>query len=268
MSKKKPQQSQKKNQKKSPNLPPVDGGAARQKQQSRRAEMAELMAERKRAERRRTVLTQVGIGAVVVALVVGVTIAVLANRGPDEPAAAPSRLTSDGSVRFGAADADVTVQVVEDFQCPACGAFEAAMGDVLADYRASDDVAVEYRPIAFLDRASTDEYSTRALNASMCVLEDAGADAWMTMHESLFAQQPAEGGAGLDDATLVALAADAGAEGDAVTSCIEDRTYDDWAEEQTDRVFDSGVSSTPTVLVNGEQVPNGELEAAVEAARS
>jgi protein-disulfide isomerase len=259
--------SKKKSQRKSPSLPPVSP-EARQQRQSRREEMAQVMAERKRAERRRAVLTQVGIGAVVVALVVGVTVAVLAGRGDDEPAAAPSGLTSDGSVRFGPADAAVTVQVVEDFQCPACGQFEAAMGDVLAGYRDSDDVAVEYRPIAFLDRASTDEYSSRALNASMCVLEEAGPDGWMAMHESLFDQQPAEGGAGLDDATLVALAADAGAEGDAVTSCIEDRTYDAWAQEQTDRVFDSGVDSTPTILVDGEQVPAGELEAAVEAARS
>jgi len=252
---------------KKPQLPPVSE-EARRRQQSRREEMAALLAERKRAERRKQVLTQVGIGALLVALVVGITVAVLVTRdGDDGPVAVPSGLTPDGSVRFGAADAAVTLEVVEDFQCPACRQLEAAAGEVLADYREADDVAVEYHPIAFLDRASTDEYSSRALNASMCVLDDAGPDAWMAMHDALYDEQPQEGGAGLPDGTLVSMAVDAGADEDAVASCIGDRTYDKWGEQQTDRFFDDGGQGTPTVFVDGEQVEPAQLQSAVEAAR-
>lgn len=253
--------------KNTPRLPDVSA-EGRQPARSRREEMERLMAERKQQERRRSIRVQALVGALVVVLVVGVTIVVLATRGSDEPAAVPPGLTSDGAIRFGAADATVTVQAVEDFQCPACQQFEAALGSTLAEYRASDDVAVEYRPIAFLDNASSTEYASRALNASMCVLADAGADAWMTMHESLYAQQPAEGTAGLDDATLASMAVDAGADEDAVGPCITDRRYDDWIQQHTDDVMSSGVSSTPTVSVNGTQVEAAQLASAVEAARS
>ena len=138
-----------------------------------------------------------------VAIVVGITLAVLSQRdsgGRGRPA--PPGLTSDGAVRFGAADAPVTLQAVEDFQCPICQQFESTNADLLRSYRDGDQVAVEYRPIAFLDRMSSTEYSTRALNASMCVLEDAGKDAWLKYHQSLYANQPPENGAGLPDSDL------------------------------------------------------------------
>lgn len=254
--------------KKSPKLPPVSDSVQRTRAEQR-AEASRLLREQKKRDKRRSVIIQTSIGLGAIVVVVATTIAILATRGSDVPAATPTGLTSEGALRFGADDAAVTVQAVEDFQCPACQQFEAAFGDLLADYRASDDVAVEYRPIAFLDRASTTDYSSRALNASMCVLDDAGPDAWMTMHDELYEQQPAEGGAGLDDDELTSLAADAGAGGDEVASCIEDRPYDDWAADTTQAFFESGAgNSTPTVLVNGEPVDASQLEAAVAAARS
>ncbi len=250
--------------KKQPHIPPV-ADSVKQGRAEQRAVAAGLLREQARRDRRRSLLIQASIGVVAVVAVVATTVAVLANRSPDEPGATPPGLTSDGSVRFGPEDATVTVQLVEDFQCPACQQFETAYGDLLAQYREDVDTAVEYRTIAFLDQASTTDYSSRALNASMCVLDDAGPDAWSTMHEALFTQQPAEGGAGLSDDQLTRIATDSGA-GD-VASCIADRPYDDWAGSTTEAVFDDGVTSTPSVFVNGEQVDPADLEAAVDAAR-
>lgn len=256
--------------KKQPNLPPVpesaDQGRATQAGTEQRAAAARLMRDQGRRAQRRTLLIQSAVGVTAAVVVVATTVGILANRDPDEPTSTPPGLTSDGAVRFGPDDASVTIQVVEDFQCPACREFEAAFGDTLAQYRDSGDVAVEYRTIAFLDRASTTDYSSRALNASMCVLEDAGPDAWMTLHEALYDQQPPEGGAGLGDDELVRIASDAGA-GD-VASCIAERPYDDWAADTTDAVFDEGVSGTPSVFVNGKPVEPAQLEAAVDAALS
>ena len=251
--------------KKPPHLPPVPA-SARQDRTEQRAAAARLLRDQEQRAKRRSLLIQVSIGVVAVVVVVATTVVVLANRGSDTPAATPPGLTSDGAVRFGPDDATVTVQAIEDFQCPACQQFETEFGDLLAGYRASEDVAVEYRPIAFLDRASTTDYSSRALNASMCVLDDAGPDVWIKMHGALYAQQPPEGGAGLSDDELTSIAADAGA-GD-ISSCVADRPYDDWAQDTTQAVFDEGVNSTPTVLVDGEPVEPAELEATVDAALS
>lgn len=250
--------------KKKPNLPPVPA-EQRAASADRRAAAAQLMQRQRRRDRRRTVLIQVAVGLVAVVAVVATTLVVLSQRdGDGAVATTPPGLTDDGAVRFGAADAPVTLQAVEDFQCPACRQFEQANVDLLKSYREGDQVAVEYRPIAFLDRMSSTGYSTRALNASMCVLEDAGKDAWLTMHQSLYEQQPPEGGAGLPDDQLVSLAEDAGAGGD-VEGCIDDGRYDDWAAQQTEDVFSGEVSGTPTVFVNGTRLGSTDTAAIQKA---
>lgn len=249
---------------------PADDNNDRRSSTDRREQAAQLMRDQKSKERRRTILLQVVVGLVVVAVVLGTTVALLSRDGSGETSSSttPPGLTKDGAVRFGAEDATVVLQVVEDFQCPACRQFEDTSGDVLTEYRDSADVAVEYRPIAFLDNASTTEYSSRALNASMCVLADSGKDTWMDYHEALYANQPDEGGAGLPDAELTSMAVEAGAS-DAVSSCIDDRTYDDWSTSQTEKVLADGVQSTPTLFVNGDPIGASDpasIRSAVEAA--
>lgn len=232
--------------KNTPNLPPVPGDRPSPGSE-RRAAASRLVRDQKFRARRRTIVSQVAIGLVVVAAVVAVTIAVLSQRDSDSGSSSfsgttPPGLTSDGAVRFGAAN-----------------------GDLLTSYREGDQVAVEYRPIAFLDRMSSTEYSSRALNASMCVLEDAGNEAWLTYHQSLYMNQPAEGGDGLPDSDLVSMAQDAGASGDGVESCIEDRRYDDWALQTTKAAFAGEVTGTPTIFVNGAKL-DGFDSASIEAA--
>ncbi|MDP9822085.1 DsbA family protein [Nocardioides massiliensis] len=219
-----------------------------------RARAAEVRAEQEKQVKRRRRINQ--LLAVVLVLVAGgaITAAVIAGqRTANAPAETPPNLSADGAVVLGNPDAETVLQVVEDFQCPACGQFEAVMGDKLDELSERDDLRVEFRGIAFLDRASSTEYSSRALNAAVCTVED-GEDVWRQMHAALFANQPSEGGAGLDDATLIDLAVDAGADEDRVSDCIEDRSYDKWVEQTTDATFDEGITGTPTVLLNGDKV--------------
>lgn len=247
---------------------------------------AGLAQQQARARKRRTVITQVVIGVVLVVAVLVVTLVVLGNRddtpttagdpvgtgsdgaSPSPDGQAPPEVTADGAFVVGNPDAEVAVQVVEDFQCPACQQFEAGAGDLLDEYAAGDEVKVEYRGIAFLDQMSTTDYSSRALNASACTMSQ-GQDVWSELHRQLFLQQPPEGGDGLPDATLVDLAVEAGADADVVGSCIEDRTYDAWTAATTDASAADGITSTPTILVDGEQVQLSslaDLSDAVDAA--
>jgi protein-disulfide isomerase len=258
-----------------PQLPPVPGPQRADRptrsaaKSERRAEAARIAQEQRRKARRRTVLIQGGVAVGVVLVVIVATVAVLASRDSGGPVATPSGITDKGGVLVGNADAPVVVQAVEDFQCPHCAAFEQESGPLLASYEAGQDVAVEYRGIAFLDSMSSTDYSTRSLNASACVVSNAGTDVWKKFHDALFAHQPEEGGDGLPDSQLVQLASDAGAGGDDVASCIEDGTYEKWAKRTTDAAFDDGVSSTPTVFVNGQKitaVDQAGIKAAVEAA--
>lgn len=263
--------------KKTPNLPPVNGGDGGDppggSKSERRAAAAALLREQQRRARRRSIILQVGVGALVVAAVITITLVVLARRdsGGDSAgdATAPPGVTADGAIRFGSADAPVVLQAVEDFQCPICQQFESTNGDLLAQYRDGDQVAVEYRPIAFLDRMSSTEYSSRALNASACVLAAAGKDAWLTFHQDLYDNQPPEQSAGLSDSDLIDMAGNAGADGTDVKACIEDRRYDGWVKATTKATLGDNVSGTPTLFLNGTKLDGFDsdtITAAVAAA--
>jgi protein-disulfide isomerase len=231
-----------------------------------RVRAAALREQERRSERRRRRVTVLVVAALVV--LVGGGAAFQASRTTaDGPATAPTGVTADGyGVLLGSADAPVLVEVYEDFLCPACGRFEESAGAGLRELTSDGNVRVVFRPMAFLDGASTARYSTRALNAAACAV-DAGR--FPQYHERLFAKQPAEGGPGLSDAQLVALGAEAGITGKGFADCVDNMDFEPWTQRATDAASKAGVVQTPTIRVNGEAlaVPTlAGLQAAVLAA--
>jgi protein-disulfide isomerase len=147
--------------------------------------------------------------------------------------------------------------------------FEAETAGTIARLVEDGTVRVRYRPIAILDRLTDDAYSTRALNAAAVVADSAGPDAFLAFQGELFAEQPPEGGSGLSDQRLIALAAQAGASDPVVATGIRDLRFATWAARVTDQAGRDGITATPTVLVDGttvsDRTPSG-LVAAVSAA--
>ena len=242
--------------------------AARQRIEARRA--AETAARVQAERRRRRVVAGVLAAALVVA--VAVVIAVQSGRTATTSDAVPAGTVADGTaVPVGDADAPVVVDLYEDFLCPACRQFETVNGATLESLVDDGTVQLRYRPIAILDRYSTDEYSTRSLNAAGVVLDAAGPDAYARFATLLFAEQPVEGGPGLSDDRLVELAEEAGAPGADVAAGIRDRVFEDWAARVTEEASKAGVAGTPTVLIDGEvldlaQATPENITALVEAA--
>lgn len=227
------------------------------------ARRAAEAAARARAERRRRTVLGGAVAAVLVVVAVVVAIVVQSQRTatPDDAATPAGTVDGGTAVEVGAADAPVTLDVYEDFQCPMCASFEAEAGGTIQQLVDDGEVVVRYRPMAFLDRASSTGYSTRALNAAAVVLDRAGPEAFTRFHELLFTEQPAEGTAGLDDDRLVELAARAGATGDDVAEGIRDREFEDWTATVTDAASRAGITGTPTVLVDGVALDPGQLTA-------
>ncbi|HST65604.1 MAG TPA: thioredoxin domain-containing protein, partial [Mycobacteriales bacterium] len=83
--------------------------------------------------------------------------------------------------------------------------------------------------------------------------------AFASLHQTLYAQQPAEGSAGLTEDKLVELAQQAGA-GSAADQ-IRAGTYGDYVARATDQSSKDGVTGTPTIKVNGRAVANPTLDA-------
>ena len=248
-----------------------------ERREARKERAAQALREKQAAERRRRLLA---IGGVVVAVLVIVggltwwqssrdTTGQAADHVPSVAAASSSPDGTPASVDgygifIGQQDAPTTVTIYEDLQCPACANLEAELGEPLAAAVDAGKVRLEYRMISFLDRASTNEYSSRALNAALVVLDTAGVEAFRAFHDDLYANQPEEGGAGFDDDELISRAVDAGAVEGKIRQPIEDKIYDQWIQNATDQMSQDGYNSTPTILIDGEESDPEELAALVQ----
>jgi protein-disulfide isomerase len=140
-----------------------------------------------------------------------------------------------------------------DFMCPYCADFHSSYGPTLERLRNEGKITVEYRPVTFLDRQSTNRYSSRAAAAAACVA-DAHPDRYADFLSQLYAHQPAEGSAGLSDQKLKSLVAAAGAD---ASKCIDSGTYLAWARYSNRLALDSGISGIPTAFVDGKQWGGG-----------
>ncbi len=232
----------------------------RRDEERRRAaaeKVAEMQRAQKVAERRQRSLMVSAIAVAVIVVIVGVFVLVQHNKStPTVAAAGVGGSTGNYGFVVGKPNAPASMVVYEDFQCPVCKQFETTDGSTIQKYITDGKLKVEFRPIAFLDRMSQGtEYSSRSLNAAACVRNYTDATTFKLFHDLLFKVQPAENTSGLTDAQLVDYASKAGATQPAVATCITDRTYKDWVASATEAASKAGVTGTPTVKLNGQDVP-------------
>lgn len=152
---------------------------------------------------------------------------------PDAPATAP------------------TLDLYEDYQCPACAQFEAAYGDQITALVKANRVRLVLHTLSFLDDSLGNDSSHRAANASACA---ANQDAVLGFHNATFANQPAREGDGYTDTQLREFARAAGLAGAAYTAWEQCYTTSPHAayvnSVQTQSEKDS-VFRTPTIRLNG-----------------
>lgn len=242
----------------------------------------------KREKRNRFLLQ--GSLAVVSLAVVGALIAVIvagANSGDTNNTTGPLNMQSDGikigqnniAVRTAALAPEqapiatpandpgvVDITLFVDYLCPICGAFEEANSDAINELISRGAATVEIHPVSILDNLSNGtKYSSRAANAAACVANHFP-DSFMTFHNLLFANQPAEQTTGLTDDELIQYAHESGAS-DMVDDCIKRNNFGKWVEASTTRVFYDGVfainnldpahekvTGTPTIFIDGKLV--------------
>lgn len=220
------------------------------------------------------------IGAVVVLAVLGGMLSAVIisgkNNGPatSATAALPTGVTKDTyGVKVGSAwtaanaDSIPTLQLWEDFQCPACGDFEKSTGTALGALIDAGKVRVEYRPTIFIDgkvkqenlQAGNPNSSLLATMALGCAVDAGKAKEF---HGEVFARQPAVEGEGYSLATLNEAAVAAGIKDAALTtftSCLTDKKYEAWVNNSYDLFSKEGVSSTPTGILNGKELTSDVL---------
>ena len=226
------------------------------KAEERAARAAAALAERKRKERRRNIITG-GAVLVVIALIAGAIFWAVSSRDAADDEAASQ--ASEYGVSIGDEDAPHEVIIYEDFLCPVCGALEAETRDDLAELAAEGKVRVDYRPFNLFstDGDPRKPYSVDAASAFAVVLQESGAEVAKEFHDILFEEQPSEAGPFPDAEWFVEKAVEAGAEEGDVRPGIEGGAGQDWVADATREALDAGVSSTPTILLDGDEFRDG-----------
>ncbi|MFN8126896.1 MAG: thioredoxin domain-containing protein [Candidatus Nanopelagicales bacterium] len=245
---------------------------ASDKSQSARQKAAEARAAAEAADKRRRMIINVSIGAVlllvVAALVGGAWLTKQSNQEVTQPsadAALPAGAFAAGTpYQYGIewttnAQNKPTLELWEDFQCPACRDFEAAYGPTVAEIVKNNDAQVIFRSTSFLDQRYPGANSQRAAAAYGCAV-DAGAGE--KYHTVIYANQPANEGDGYTDQQLLDFATQAGITGEAKATfdqCVKDKKYMQWAANGTQAMQEAGIPGTPGVILNGQQMTKEQL---------
>ncbi|GGY52339.1 membrane protein [Streptomyces omiyaensis] len=215
--------------------------------------------EKAREKQRRVLIVTAGVvGVLGLAAVVGV---IAANSGKDgDSAKAGPVVAPTGSIEgdkpaipTGRADAPSTLQIWEDFRCPACAQFENVMRDSIHELEATGALKAEYHLATLIDGNMGGSGSLRAANAAACA-QDAGK--FTPYHDTLYTNQPQETDDAFgNNAKLIELAAKVpGLDTPSFRSCVEEGTHDGWVEKSNEAFQAGGFRGTPSVLLNGESI--------------
>jgi protein-disulfide isomerase len=166
----------------------------------------------------------------------------------------PAALPDADGLSLGDPNAPVTIDVFEDFQCPACQRFtENTEPLIIQNLVASGQARYVFHHYPFLDGngAGSSGESDQAANAAMCANEQ---DKFWEMHSILYANWNGENQGAFSTRRLQAMAESLGLDMDAFNSCFSGNKFQTEIQADFDLGGQMGVSGTPTVFVNGQRV--------------
>ncbi len=256
-----------------------------QQREAARAKAKELREQQQKNDKRRKLFLQGGIAVAVIAIA-ALFISTIATNAPQE-GPRPANMASDGIVLSGAGMAGVlseagspgadpvanlpmpgsstvSIEVYQDYLCPACKAFDEANAQQLQTLVEAGAATLEIHPIGMLaNQSAGTKYSLRSTAAAACVA-NYSPDTFWKVNQAFYANQPQEGTPGLNDDEITALIDAQKPKNQAkIAKCIKDKTFIPWATQATDYALagpmtdaakQSGAAGagTPTILVNGK----------------
>lgn len=135
----------------------------------------------------------------------------------------------------------VTVFEYSDFQCPFCQRFATeTYPTIKADYIDTGKVRWVFR---HLPLRNIHEYAQPSAEAAECAADQNAFDAY---HDLLFENSPA-----LTDANLKAYAGQLGLDQTTFDGCLDSRIKADRVQEDLDTAVDTGVSGSPSFVIDG-----------------
>jgi protein-disulfide isomerase len=239
--------------------------AGRQGPRTKRQAVREKRQRQQRKQKLYIILGVIGVAVIIAALLI---IPSLQPVGDIVTITPHERPMVDGRA-MGDPNAPVTIEVYEDFQCPACKTFSEQIEPQVVDaYVTTGDVYYIYRHFPFIDDRAPRNESDQAANASMCARDE---NRFWDYHDMLFANWNGENQGAFSDSRLVAFAEALGLEMESFNQCFNANLNKDEIDADLQSGRDSGVNGTPSVIVNGKMITPGfvpsfaEISEAVEA---
>lgn len=248
----------------------------RQERRQRAAEMRKQAKKKARRDKIVRVSALVSVIAVLVGLIGYIAVTDHNKKDSDGWTQAATQLTpknfdEHGAFQVKSNNLKSSATRVDDFfdpLCPGCGAVHRASGDRMKELVKSGDIDLRLSPVSFLDEASTDKYSTRAINAFVTVAENSpehALDFLTALYRKDF--QPQEGVQNygqkpVTDQALVEAAVGAGVPAD-VAKTISEHRYADWIKKMSEKqvkrsdLFPGGFS-TPAIFTGVKYGSDGK----------
>ena len=187
-------------------------------------------------------------------------------------AAKPARADDKGGIMISkdgygtTVDGAPTVAVYMDFMCPGCGSVNRQLDPTLVTLVDAGQINLELHFLSFMDRYSTDEYSSRAANAALYIADhDDDPSHLLDFVANMYADdfQPEEGSGyePVSDDAIRQQAVEAGVAKDVAAAAMT-RDYDDWLAAvntytpKRPELFNTsgsfeGTFTTPAITING-----------------
>lgn len=146
---------------------------------------------------------------------------------------------------MGDQNAPVTLIEFSDFQCPYCGKFATETeGQINEQYVNTGKVRFGYIHFVFLG-----DESQWAAEASECANDQ---NAFWEYHDYLFSHQSGENRGAFSKENLKKFAVALNLNSEKFNQCLDSGKYTDLVKSETSMAQNLGVSSTPTMVINGK----------------
>jgi protein-disulfide isomerase len=241
--------------------------------QSRRAQRV-VQAEQARKRRRMTFIGGGALAAVlIVAILIGITqfggdsgtdaaivvppdVAGSISASPEASPQASPDASGEMVLAMGDPNAPVRVEEFADYQCPVCGRWANEVSQqFISEYVDTGKVYYVFNDFPFIDsyfrNGGGKAESVQAAEAARCAFDQGK---FWEYHDTLYANQHGENEGDFSKSRLKEIAAKLGLDSAQFDNCLDSGKYRDAVKASYDNAVASGVSSTPTFVINGEQV--------------
>jgi len=162
----------------------------------------------------------------------------------------PSQVSADADddAVLGDADAPVTIIEFSDYQCPFCGRFYAQTLPLLkSQYVDTGKVKMVFRDFPL---TQIHPMAMPAAQATECVREEGGDDAFWEMHDVLFENQES-----LSNANLIMWAKEIGYD---IEDCLNSGKYASEVQNDIKDAVAAGGQGTPYFVINGKPLSGAQ----------